>query len=146
MMHTSRCPHCKVILKYGHGDPFKHIASPFCCCGSCGKPYIDSTNIEWSIAPLRSKLSLCCANNRWILLCFPPMLLCIETSPAIKVLIILLLYVVLIALFYLYIITSKQIEIKASRNRTVNTNYIKLLISSGYPVCHKIKEQLQCVF
>ena len=127
-MYFEKCSHCNMIIRSGHGTPLKHLGSPLKRCKYCGKPYIDTDTIEWSVSPLYRKIGYLFANNRWTLF-FIPFILC-YAYPLVAICVV----VFLLLLFNFYVKGKVKKELPASIERTSNIEYINLLKECNYPL------------
>lgn len=137
MIHTKKCPHCKYIVGSGHGDPFKHLGSPIKKCPQCKNVYVDTDMVEWAISPAYRKLGYCFANNRIWLCLLPSMILGAAAESLLRFVVC---FSAIFAACCLYV--KKQVDeaIELSKERAKDKEYVKFLVSAGYPVRDKIDQ------
>ena len=129
MTYTLKCPHCRNIVKMGHGHPTKSLGTPLKHCPSCNKVYVDHTIIEWEASPIYRQLEYYLANNRWIL-CLIAGFIGSEHNLVLAV----LFSCIALSLCYLYVNFTSSRKRFESKERIQNKDYIALLRTYKYPL------------
>ena len=128
MTYTGKCPHCKTVIRGGHGSPWKRIDTPIRTCPHCFHTYMDDNMYEWSvISPIYKLWFYFFANNRFI----PWFIL--ACAAYLSWLYLLIGGVAWMIFCVLWVNITKKEQIAESKRRTAhNPEYIKALSASRY--------------
>jgi len=137
---TSRCPHCKNVVKQQTNPP-KEIASPFETCPYCKRPYINTYKEEWiTKSPFKRHLFFI-QNGTYARALILPMIIAGLLGFAASSVSVAWITYALGAISWLivgYFINKRNSEraIKASLKRTESAEYVALLKQAKYKIYH----------
>lgn len=130
MTYTGHCPHCKQVVRAGHGGPVKRIGSPIMTCPHCNKKYLDENMYEWAVIADECKLRYYFIDNgRWF---YVPFLALLAGGGSESFLFGCLVLIVGLAAYWLIVKYANDTAIQESFKRCSNISYVDTLVEVQY--------------